>query len=205
MNEIVSTSTDAAVRYLLVGSVAAAILVPLAWLILRTTRLRVPVYRHTVWFYCLVATVALPAIWLHGPKLLLPVLPARAQVSEMPAPPQTQPQRVRPSGIPALPQTRMETVTPLPQEPSAKAVQNALPSQAVPAPWASMISWKVTVAGAWLVGFAIMLIRLAVGWQRLRSICRSATPIEPGELAADLSSRRDKCTRMPPRRTSAWS
>ena len=84
MNEIVSTSADAAVRYLLIGSIAAAILVPLAWLTLRATRLRAPVYRHMVWLYCLIGTVALPAIWLHGPKLMLPVLPARVHVSEAP-------------------------------------------------------------------------------------------------------------------------
>jgi len=190
MNEIVSTSADAAVRYLLIGSVAAAILVPLAWLIIRTTRLRAPVYRHMVWFYCLIGTVALPAIWLHGPKLLLPVLPARAEVTEAPAPPQILPQRVQASGTPASPQIRAELVTPLTQEPPVAQAQNISPDGPAPAPWVSMVSWKVVVAGAWLVGFAIMLIRLAVGWQQLRRICRLATPIEPDELAADLSRRR---------------
>jgi beta-lactamase regulating signal transducer with metallopeptidase domain/protocatechuate 3,4-dioxygenase beta subunit len=188
MNEIVSTSADAAVRYLLVGSVAAAILVPLAWLAIRTTRLRAPVYRHAIWFYCLVGTVALPAIRLHGPKLLLPVLPARAQVSEAPAPPQTQPQRVQASGTPALPQVRAETAEASTQEPWVAPVQSLSPGR--PVSRTATVSWKVVIAGAWLAGFAIMLIRLAIEWQRLRRICRSATPIEPGELAADFSGRK---------------
>ena len=181
MNEIVSTSADAAVRYLLVGSAAAAILVPLAWLILRTTRLRAPVYRHTIWLYCLIGTVALPAIWLHGPKFMLPVLPAHAQVSESPDLAQPPAQRLQASeGLSVPPQTRKEITVP--------PAENGPPGHS--ALHAGVISWKVLVAGVWLAGFSVMLARLAVGWLRLRSIRRSATPIEPGELVDDLAGHR---------------
>ncbi len=188
MNEIISTSADAAVRFLLVGSVAAVILVPLAWLTLRVTRLRAPVYRHMIWSYCLIGTVALPAIWLHGPKLMLPVLPARAHVSEAPPLPQTQAQRASTSKAPTSPQTRAETVVPLAQQPPTAPAENIPPRHMVS--WAGTISWKVGVASVWFAGFATMLIRLVVGWQRLRKICGSATPLEPGELASDLSGRK---------------
>lgn len=190
MNEIVSTSADAAVRYLLVGSVAAAILVPLAWLAIRTTGLRAPVYRHMIWFYCLLGTAALPAVWLHGPKLILPLLPASVQASEAPAPlvPQGPSQLIQASGTPVLQPIRPETVAPLAQNLSPAPVEGASPGH--PPSRASAISWKVAVAGAWLVGFAIMLIRLVIGGHRLQRFCRSATPIAPGELAADLSGRR---------------
>lgn len=188
MNEIVSTSADATVCYLLVGSVAAAILVPLAWLTLRATRLRAPIYRHMIWSYCLIGTVVLPVIWLHGPKLMLPVLPARAQVSEAPALPQTQAQRVQASEALVLPQTRPESVVPSVQERPVVPVESV--SRHYPSSRASAISWQVVVAGAWLARFATMLIRLAVGWHRLRRICLAATRIKPGELASDLSGRR---------------
>ncbi len=184
MNEIVSTLADAALHYLLVGSVAAVILVPLAWLVIRTTRLRAPVYRHTIWLYCLIGTVALPAVWRHGPKLMLPVLPARAQASEAPPLAQTRTE-LPPSEAPALPQSTAQVAVPaIPELPAAPAVR-ALPRH--PVARARMVSWKVVVAGAWLVGLAVMLVRLAVGWRRLRDIYRSAVPIEPGELAGDLS------------------
>ncbi len=189
MNEIVSTSADAAVRTLLVGSIAAAILVPLAWLTLRTTRLRAPVYRHMVWLYCLIGTVALPAIWLHGPKLMLPILPAGAHVSEAPPLPQTPAQSPMTSETPVAPRPQPETaVVALLWEQSISPVEDTSPHHLIPT--AGTISWKVAIAGVWLVGFAIMFIRLAVGWSRLRRICRAATPVEPGELARDLSGRR---------------
>jgi beta-lactamase regulating signal transducer with metallopeptidase domain/protocatechuate 3,4-dioxygenase beta subunit len=189
MNEIVSTSADAAVRYLLVGSIAGAILVPLAWLALRATRLRAPVYRHTVWLYCLIGTVALPVVWLHGPKLALPILPARAHVREAPPVPQGLAQSTRAGEPPALSQPGPgTTAAPMVQERSVVPVESTSPLH--PVPRMATISWKAVVAGAWLLGFAIILIRLAIGWSRLRSICRTAIPIEPGELGGDFAGRR---------------
>src|SRR5512139_183568 len=95
MNEIVRASAEAAVRYLLIGSAAAAILVPLAWLAIRTARLRAPVYRHTIWLYCLIGAAALPALCLCGPKLTLPVLPAPSQAGDVPIAPATRVQAVQ--------------------------------------------------------------------------------------------------------------
>ena len=188
MNEIVSTLADAAVRYLIVGSVAAAILVPLAWLMLRTMRLRAPVYRHAIWFYCLIGTVAIPVLWLHGPKLMLPVLPARAQADEVPALPQSRPQPLTPSEAAVLPQARIQDVAPPAQQVTPAPIEIVSPRH--PVLPVNEISWKVVVAGVWLIGFAIMLVRLGIGWRRLRSICRSATPIELDEPAGELSGRR---------------
>ncbi|MBN1507635.1 MAG: carboxypeptidase regulatory-like domain-containing protein [Sedimentisphaerales bacterium] len=191
MNEIVSTSADAAVRYLLVGSVAAAILVPLAWLIIQTTRLRAPVYRHTIWLYCLIGTVALPAIWLHGPKLRLPVLPAQPQVTETPYAPQVPPQRLQASEAPWEIKDQKSNIrnhasdAPSGQESELGPVRSE-PLHG-PAARAITIFWKPILAGVWLAGFAFMLVRLVVGWVQLRSIRRCATPIEPGKLAEDLA------------------
>jgi beta-lactamase regulating signal transducer with metallopeptidase domain/protocatechuate 3,4-dioxygenase beta subunit len=185
MNETVSTSADAALRYLLAGSIAAVILVPLAWLVIRTIRLRMPVYRHTIWLYCLIGTVALPAVWLYGPRLTLPVLPARAQPGEASPLPRTPPERIQPSAVPAVPQTRAPIAVPPMPEPPAAAVMRTAPHSPVAA--VTRISWRVAVAGAWLAGFAAMLLRLLVGWRRLRDLYRSAVPIEPDELAGDLS------------------
>ncbi len=188
MNEIVSTLADAAVRYLLVGSVAAALLVPLAWLALRATRLRAPIYRHALWFYCLIGTVAIPVLWLHGPKLVLPVLPAQVQADEAPASPQRRPQPVSTNKTPVLPQSRIQDVAPLTSETTPAPIASAPAHD--PVSLANVVSWKVVVATMWLIGFGVMLVRLIIGWRRLGTIRRSATALDPAELAGELSGRR---------------
>jgi beta-lactamase regulating signal transducer with metallopeptidase domain/protocatechuate 3,4-dioxygenase beta subunit len=187
MNEMISTLAEAALRYLLVGSVVAAILVPLAWLAVRVTRLRAPVYRHALWLYCLVGTVMLPALSLHGPKLLLPVLPARAQVHETPPLPQARAERVQPGDTPISAQTPAPVAVLSVQEPPPAPVAQGPPRPA--SARVSRASWKIAVAGAWLVGLAVVLMRLGVGWRRLWDIYRSAVSVDPGELAGDLSRR----------------
>ena len=49
MNEILHAVSHVVVRYLLAGSVAALILVPLTLLVLKSARLRIPVYRHMIY------------------------------------------------------------------------------------------------------------------------------------------------------------
>lgn len=181
MNEMVSTTVDAAVRYLLVGSIAAAVLVPLAWLVLRAARLRAPVHRHAVWFYCLIGTALLPALWLHGPKLKLPVLPAPRQLSPVPARPQPVTRQTPVGGGPVLPTLRVEDAASPAIEATPSQNQATTPRRAVS--WTSGISWRVVAAGVWLAGFTIMLIRLAVGWLRLCGICRRARSVEPQVLS----------------------
>lgn len=65
MNTVLTSWADVILEYLLFGSAAAAVLVPLAWAIIKAGRIRAPVYRHMLWLYSLIGTVVLPVIWLH--------------------------------------------------------------------------------------------------------------------------------------------
>ena len=76
MNSILSIFETAVADYLLLASMTAAILVAVAWGLVKTRRVESPANRHMIWLFALVAIAILPAIWLHGPKLRLSVLPA---------------------------------------------------------------------------------------------------------------------------------
>ncbi len=52
------------------------------------------------------------------------------------------------------------------------------------------IRWRTAGAGAWLAGVAFMLIRLAVGWYRLRRICLAATPASERQARHNLDGHR---------------
>ncbi len=158
MNEIVNSAADQVVRYLLVGSAAALILVSLAWMILKAARVQTPVYRHMIWLYCLIGTIVLPLLWLAGPKLTLAILPTRAEV-RVPV--------ISPPSHDHVGAMAMESFPTVPAETERQSTIGATPRP---------VRWRTAVAAVWLAGLAFMLTRLAVGWCRLRRICLSATP-----------------------------
>ena len=170
MNEIVHTLSDTVLRYLVVGSVAALVLVLLALAFLKAARIRTPVYRHMVWLYCLIGIVGLPLIWLYGPKLTLAILPARAETHAALASPLAGPEMEE-----SFSDARLTPARPLATgTPSARQEP--------------ILSWKTATAAVWLLGFSIMLTRLAVGWLRLRRICRSALPLQRSECPVGWAS-----------------
>jgi beta-lactamase regulating signal transducer with metallopeptidase domain len=149
--------------------VAALVLVLLALAIVKAARIRMPVYRHMIWLYCLMGIIGLPLIWLHGPKLTLAILPASAQTYAAPTL----------SGAGAeveetSPGTELTPAGPLTVETSSGRPEH-------------MVSWKTAAVAAWLLGFSILLTRLAVGWVRLRHICRLALPLQTSEYPVEFA------------------
>ena len=151
-------------RYLLIASVSALGLVALAWIVIRVGRVKAAVYRHSIWLYCLAGIVVVPLLWMHVPKLKLAVLPPSA---------------------PALPSAMDLPEWKLPARPAAPAASAPMPPIIAPAtpapvppapPRTPAISARTAIAALWAVGVALMLLRLALGWFRLRRICRAAKP-----------------------------
>ncbi|MHC4647130.1 MAG: M56 family metallopeptidase, partial [Planctomycetota bacterium] len=180
MTNVIEFAAEAIIEYLLVGSVTAFVLVPLGWLIIRAGRIRAPVYRQLFWLYCLVGIALLPVLWLYGPKLTLAVLPAEAESVEVISAPATE------SGYDAVlfEEAVVETF-PLPQ-----ATHMQVPSAAHSN--TSSFPARTVLALLWLVGFALMLARLTVGWYRLHRICLTAMPVTDRSFFSDGDGRRPK-------------
>lgn len=152
-------------RYLLTATVVAAILPAIAWLAVSCFRLRLAVYRHIAWFWCLVGIVVLPILWLRVPKMSVPVLPDRAAkvvsvVSQ------------RMDAVPSLlaaPQSARSASA----DRSVEAPSNTLPRVPVPS-----ISWAEVIVMAWLAGAAVMLARVGLGMRQLARITSRAEVID---------------------------
>lgn len=169
MNKIINIFTNGWLHYLIVGSIAAFVIVLIAMFILKVLRIRKPLYRHMIWLYCLVGIIVLPMIWLYGPKLKVPILPARSGIDVSFRLPATEPDIDSLSYDIGL--THSDSIVPLEHT-------------------EHIVSWKTAVVTIWFIGFFIMLTRLAVGWSHLRRICRSAKPIQVSESHADLANLR---------------
>jgi beta-lactamase regulating signal transducer with metallopeptidase domain len=173
MNEIFH-ALEGVLGYLFIGSVTALVLVPLALALLRVARIQRPVYRHVIWLYVLIGVVAIPGLWLHGPKIEVAVLPAATDrpVALVQRPPDSS--GVKGSAAPGSIQT---TISPVQQVPVADVQGPAL-------------SRKGLVAAAWLIGFTVMSLRLAVTWHRLHRICLSASPVPLVHCPATVTCQR---------------
>ncbi len=170
MSVFVDRLAGAVCTYLLAASTAAAALPVLAWLVIKVGRIRTAVYRHAIWLTCTVGILLVPPLWLYAPKLKLAILPAAKQV----APP------IKP--LLPEPDLSLSPHTPHPTPETAASPHPSLP-QLVAAPASEPFPLRPIVAGVWLVGAAIMLVRLGIGWRRVARICRSATPLtEPESL-----------------------
>jgi internalin A len=179
MNEVVHILVDGLLRLLAVGSVAAVVLVVLAFVLLKVGRIRTPVYRHMLWLYCLLGIIGLPLIWLCGPKLTLAILPAAGETYAGVA---------LPEGNPGM------------EEPIADAgltPADPLTSSAAAAGRESVAFWRMAAAGVWFIGFSIMLARLTIAWLHLRRICRSATPLQVSECRVALAGRKLRVCETP--------
>ncbi|HUS71588.1 MAG TPA: hypothetical protein VMY06_00870, partial [Sedimentisphaerales bacterium] len=179
MNTVLTSWADVILEYLLVGSAAAVVLVPLAWAIIKAGRIRAPVYRHMIWLYSLIGTAVLPLIWLHGPKLTVAVLSMRPEPARVASLVETNSTDSMTSNqnLPIQPHAPRPTHIEMTREANIKV-------KAFPV--------KGTFAGAWLVGFVFMLGRLAVGWYRLRRICSTATPVPQCEYFRNTNGREIK-------------
>jgi len=170
MNTVLTSWADVILEYLLFGSVAAAVLVPLAWAIIKAGRIRAPVYRHMIWLYSIIGTAVLPLIWLQGPKLTVAVLSRRAEPAKVARLVETNSNDaiVFNRNLPTPPHPPRPTHIETPDGPNAKA---------------QTFGVKFALAGIWFAGFVFMLGRLGVGWYRLRRICSTATPLPQGEYS----------------------
>jgi len=179
MSTLITSWTDAIVNYLLIGSIAAGLLVPLAWVIIKAGRIRTPVYRHIIWLYALIGIALLPIIWLHSPKLTLAVL-------------KTPSEQPRVSSL--VEGEAMDTIMSAENLPDELSTLRPTYTQMdhEPHSWSSLFSTKVALAGTWLVGFIFMLIRLGVGWCRIRRICSKATPAPEHEYSQYMHGRKLK-------------
>ncbi|NIP23049.1 MAG: M48 family metalloprotease [Phycisphaerae bacterium] len=164
MSAIITLWNDAIMDYLLAGSITAALLVPLAWVIIRAGRIHKPVYRHMIWLYALIGIAVLPLIWLHSPKLTLAVLktpsvqPKVSSMVESNAIETTMPNENLPAELSMLRPTNKE----ISLEPDTNT---------------KLFPVKAVLVGMWFVGFAFMLGRLGLGWCRIRRICSKAIPV----------------------------
>jgi ankyrin repeat protein/beta-lactamase regulating signal transducer with metallopeptidase domain len=172
MSDILYVSADVVTDYLLVGSVTALVLTVLAWLIIKAGRVGTPVYRHTVWLYCLIGIGVLPALWLYAPKLTLAVLPAQSRAADFAICPEP------------LPRSEITPAPDMPAEPTDAPQPTRIAGDTSSSPW------KTSAAGVWVMGFAFMVVRLAVGWYRLRHVRRAATAAPPRERLPGANRRK---------------
>jgi len=184
MSALITSGTDAIVDYLLVGSITAALLVPLAWAIIKAGRIHTHVYRHMIWLYALIGIALLPVIWLHSPKLTLAVLRRQAEPAKVTSSAETNTidTMLSTENLEAELSTGRQTYTEMHHEPHSRA-------KTFPA--------KAALAGIWFVGFAFMLIRLGLGWCRIRRICSKATPALQREYSRYTDGRKLKILLTP--------
>jgi TonB family protein len=75
MNSVLSIAINVIFDFLVIETVIAAVLVGIAWGMIRLGRIKAPVHRHMVWLFTLIAIVIMPVLWLYTPKLTLSILP----------------------------------------------------------------------------------------------------------------------------------
>ena len=83
MNNILNVTMNAAMDYLLLATVFAALLVGISWCIIRLGRIKTAIHLHMVWLFTLIAIVIMPVMWLYGPKLPISLLPVENPFGEI--------------------------------------------------------------------------------------------------------------------------
>lgn len=170
MNVVLTHYVRGGMDYLLVASLAAALMIPMTWAVIKLAKIKAPIYGHQVWLFCLIGSVLLPALYLYGPRLSLAVLPAP---TDRPAAIAT-PAEVQSAPLVSAPE--MPADVRLPSEPDS-----TVPGVPAPTPPRQRISAQAMLASLWLVGFSLMVLRLFVGWYRLRQIFLSAVAVSDGQ------------------------
>jgi beta-lactamase regulating signal transducer with metallopeptidase domain len=164
MNSPLIFITSEIAQYLLFASVISTILVTMAWGIIKLGKIQAPVYHHMIWLCTLIAVLALPVMWLYGPKLPVAILPAQSH------PDLTLTQQVKFQPVAVAEEEsllKIEASGPNAAISPSKLYLNQLRS----------IPINNTLAGLWCAGFIFMLIRLLIGWHQLARIVRSAEPV----------------------------
>ncbi len=164
MSSILTLFAGGTIDYLLLASLLAVILTSVVGAIIKVARIRAPIYRHMIWLYVLIGVVVFPAIWLYGPILTFEILPAEDQSAKAITPEMDSRYDVK---FAQGPPTGMHSPRLISTE--AAVVDHAIPPRPFPV--------RAVLAGMWLLGTILMLIRLLVGWTRLRRICLSAKPV----------------------------
>jgi beta-lactamase regulating signal transducer with metallopeptidase domain/protocatechuate 3,4-dioxygenase beta subunit len=150
--------------YLLFASLLAFVFTSLVSVTIKIAGIRAPIYRYMVWKYALIGVVVFPALWLNGPILSLKILPAENRSAGIVSPEMDTPQDVVIAQNPSTDDDSPRLIS----EEAAVRDHTILPR---PFPTKAML------AGIWLYGAILMLIRLFVGWFRLRRIYFSAEPL----------------------------
>jgi beta-lactamase regulating signal transducer with metallopeptidase domain len=151
-------------------SVLLAITAGLTWLLHRQSA----AVRHLIWATAITAALVLPVLSLAVPKWQLSVLPASVSSSSDPQP------------VGLVQTTAPASSATMPTEPAFRSTarsevtrgvgQSAQASEvprAAPGPW----QWTLTL---WAIGFALVVMHLAVGTMRMWWLARRARPAVPG-------------------------
>lgn len=167
-------------RVLFESSIRALALAVAVAAILHVARVRSSAVRHAAWTGVLVAMLAMP-VWplvmpsIVLPELSLPNVPLPEAMIVRDAPPvapvraSTPAQPAAPSAAPAIP-TGLPTAPPVPLPPYIRS-------------GASLSGiWPATLAIGYLLGCAVFLGRLAIGWRAMRRVARAS---RPSALAVD--------------------
>ena len=132
------------VEYAVRITLIAAVIATVLWIL----RIKAASARHAVWAGVVLVMLLLPAFLSWGPKVSLPLLPRRTRAITVGTPLVLSPRS-------HTPPVQVQTPKPVPRR-------------------AFVWSWPAFFAGVYLLGLALLLIRLAIGTTRVRSFLRGA-------------------------------
>jgi hypothetical protein len=172
-----------ALRILADSSARSVLLALLVALALRVGRVHTVTARHAAWAGVLCGMLVLPLLTAVLPDVAIPLMPARAMGSN-PAGMRTERGDNRPVGPflpvanPATPEAILNVTGPV-----ATLLSPRVPSE-VPPP-TGLPAWPRWLFSAYLVGVAVMLGRLALGFASCRRMIRSSEFSDQPEFAPD--------------------
>jgi beta-lactamase regulating signal transducer with metallopeptidase domain len=168
-------------------------------------------WRHLVWTFAVVSTLALPVLMRALPPLNLPLLHAPTSVAASTT--IHQPTEISPIGarlkiagtandIPAARDEHDQGVTnaPIVNSQSAVSLQSAVSPQSEVSPQSAIIGksvapmtlpWQLRLALIWMVGFIAVLVPIVIARLRLSLVARGSIPVEVGpvvEVVAAVSA-----------------
>lgn len=167
--------TSGIVDYLFFTSLMAAILIIIAWGIIKLGKIRAPVYHYLIWLCALIAVLVLPPTWLYGPKIPIALLPNQTH-SEIAITQQTNPQ---PAALLAE-YAPFETQSP---EQSTATLSMENPENPKPS-----IPMKTILSCLWFAGFLFMLTRLLIGWYRTKRLVQNAESVSDPLTELNIST-----------------
>jgi beta-lactamase regulating signal transducer with metallopeptidase domain len=164
--------SDPAIREALWIAVKASMLLGAAAAVQAALRQASAATRHLLWTLAILAVLLLPVLALVLPAWGLPIVMSPAPVAEVARPP--------------------DSVDGRPDAPGAIAAPATNAEPAAPAPRQSGVSWPALIAGVYLAGVIVMLLRLATERRNVRRLAGAAADVNDLEwtrLAADCAGR----------------